>query len=184
MRQILIPLSCAVALCSSGLWAEPDDDDPGGVLNPDEMTWQSVLDRAEDGETGMVLCATGYMLTKSGDHAAARTLFRNCAEAGYTGAMTWMSQLDNNGLGGEYDPEASAAWDRQAAELGDPVGKFNHGINLMRGHGIARDEVMGRRYVDEAASDGLEIAQRLQGAGYDLDEVTPDADNWKYAPLF
>ena len=182
MRQILIPLSCALALSATALWAE--DDDPGGVLNPDEMTWRSVLDRAEDGETGMVLCATGYMLTKSGDHAAARTLFRNCAEAGYTGAMTWMSQLDNNGLGGDYDPEASAAWDQQAAELGDPVGKFNHGLNLMRGHGIAKDEVLGRRYVDEAASAGLEIAQRLQGAGYDLDEVTPDADNWKYAPLF
>ena len=49
---------------------------------------------------------------------------------------------------------------------------------------IAKDEVLGRRYVDEAASDGLEIAKRLQGAGYDLDEVTPDADNRKYAPLF
>ena len=182
MRQILIPLSCALALGATALWA--DDDDPGGVLNPDEMTWQSFLQRAEDGETGMVLCSMGYMLTKSGDHGSARTLFRNCAEAGYTGAMTWMSQLDNNGLGGDYDPEASAAWDQQAAELGDPVGKFNHGINLMRGHGIAKDEVLGRRYVDEAASEGLEVAQRLQGAGYDLDEVTPDADNWKYAPLF
>ena len=54
----------------------------------------------------------------------------------------------------------------------------------MRGHGIAQDEALGRSYVDQAAKDGLEIAQRLQGADYDLDEVTPDADNWKYAPLF
>lgn len=184
MKQFLIPLRCAVALSATALWAEPEDDDPGGVLNPDEMTWQSMLDRAEKGETGMVLCSTGYMMTKSGDHTTARALFENCANAGYTGAMTWMSQLDNNGLGGDYDPDASAAWDQQAAELGDRVGKFNHGLNLMRGHGIAKDEVLGRRYVDEAASDGLEIAKRLQGAGYDLDEVTPDADNWKYAPLF
>ncbi|WP_439124365.1 tetratricopeptide repeat protein [Marivita sp.] len=182
--KYLIPLSCAFALTSAALLADPDDDDPGGVLNPDEMTWQSILDRAEDGETGMVLCSTGYMLTKSGDHEAARTLFKNCAEAGYTGAMTWMSQLDNNGLGGEYDPDSSADWDRQAAELGDPVGKFNHGLNLMRGHGIAKDEALGRQYVDEAAADGLPVAKRLQGAGYDLDEVTPDADNWKYAPVF
>lgn len=183
MKQFLTPLSGAIALSVTVVWAEPEDE-PGGVLNPDEMTWQSILDRAEGGETGMVLCSTGYMLTKSGDHAAARTLFKNCADAGYTGAMTWMSQLDNNGLGGEYDPDASAEWDRQAAELGDPVGKFNHGLNLMRGHGIAKDEALGRQFVDEAAADGLPVAKRLQGADYDLDEVTPDADNWKYAPVF
>ena len=104
MKQFLIPLSGAIALSVTVVWAEPEDDDPGGVLNPDEMTWQSILDRAEEGETGMVLCSTGYMLTKSGDHATARALFENCANAGYTGAMTWMSQLDNNGLGGDYDP--------------------------------------------------------------------------------
>lgn len=62
MRHILIPLSCALALGAVGVSAEPEDDDPGGVLNPDEMTWQSMLDRAEDGETGMVLCSTGLSL--------------------------------------------------------------------------------------------------------------------------
>lgn len=181
MKHALI---LSLAVCAGPVLAEADNDDPGGVLNPDEMTWQSFLQRAEDGETDMVLCSTGYMLTKSGDHAAARTLFRNCAEAGYTGAMTWMSQLDNNGLGGDYNPDASAAWVQQAAELGDSVGKFNHGVNLMRGHGIARDEALGRAYIDEAAAEGLKVAKRLQGAGYDLDEITPDADNWKYAPSF
>ena len=98
--------------------------------------------------------------------------------------MTWMSQLDNNGLGGEYNPDASAEWDRRAADLGDPVGKFNYGVGLLRGHGVAKDEVLGRKLVDEAAREGLEIAKRLQSSGYDLDEVTPDADNWKYAPVF
>ena len=160
------------------------EDDPYGTLNPDEMTWQNMLERAEDGETDMVLCASGYMLTKSGKHGEARTLFENCAKAGYTGAMTWMSQLDNNGLGGEYNPDDSAEWDRRAADLGDPVGKFNHGLNLIRGHGIARDVALGRQFVDEAAQEGLKVARRLQAAGYDLDEVTPDADNWKYAPAF
>lgn len=98
--------------------------------------------------------------------------------------MTWMSQLDNTGLGGEYDPDAAADWDRQAAQAGDPARKFNHGVDLMRRHGVTRDDALGRTYVDEAADDGLQIAKRLQGADYDLDEVTPDADDWKYAPLF
>ena len=176
MRQFLI----VAALAAGPVVA----DEAHGTLNPEEMTWGSFLDRAQEGETGMVLCSMGYALTKSGDHDTARTLFRNCADAGYTGAMTWMSQLDNNGLGGDYDPDAAAEWDRRAAEAGDPVGKFNYGLDLLRGHGVPKDEAQGRRYVDEAARDGLAVAKRLQGAGYDPDEVTPDADNWKYAPLF
>ena len=107
-----------------------------------------------------------------------------CAAAGYTGAMTWMSYMEQNGFGGDFDPDAAAEWDRRAAEAGDPVGKFNYGISLMRGFGVAQDEARGRALVDEAARDGLAIAKRLQGAEYDLDEVTPDADNWRYAPLF
>lgn len=158
--------------------------DEYGTLNPDEMTWSSILDRAEAGETSMTICASGYMLTKSGRHGAARALFENCARAGYAGTMTWMSYMDQNGFGAEFNPDAAAEWDRQAAQAGDPVGKFNHGLNLMRGFGTRLDATEGRRFVDEAAADGLEIAQRLQAADYDLDVVTPDADNWRYAPSF
>ncbi|MGB1033477.1 MAG: tetratricopeptide repeat protein [Primorskyibacter sp.] len=155
-----------------------------GTTNPEEMTWGSNMARVQRGDVDMNICASGYMMTKSGDHAAARAIFTACAAAGYTGAMTWMGQLDNNGLGAHYNPDAAADWDKRAADAGDPVGKFNYGLALMRGHGVAMDEALGRRYVDEAAQEGLQIAKRLQRADYDLDEVTPDADNWKYAPLF
>lgn len=183
MRCIPAMLTVLLPLVAAPVSAE-DDPAQYGTTNPDEMTWQSYRQRAENGETGMVLCSMGYMLTKSGDHETARLLFGNCANAGYTSAMTWMSQLDNNGLGGDYDPDASAEWDRRAADLGDPVGKFNHGLNLLRGHGIAQDEALGRKFVDEAAGNGLAIAKTLRGADYDLDTVTPDADDWKYAPLY
>ena len=73
---------------------------------------------------------------------------------------------------------------RRAAEAGDPVGQLNYGLDLMRGRGVRADEALGRAYVDEAARAGISDARRLQASGYDLDEVTPDADNWKYAPLF
>nr|MDJ0822205.1 sel1 repeat family protein [Paracoccaceae bacterium] len=150
-----------------------------------EMGMDRVMQNIRNGQTDMVTCASGYHFTKKGDHGDARDIFELCAtEGGYTAAMTWMSQLDNNGLGAEYDPDASAEWDRRAAEAGDPVGKFNHGLNLIRGHGITQDVTLGRQFVDEAAHEGLKVAQRLQAAGYDLDEVTPDADNWKYAPAF
>lgn len=177
MRRMLI----LIAVFAAPAWAGDDGD---GVLNPPEMGMDRIFDNVVRGELDMMTCASGYYVTKKGDHEAARRLFEACAEAGYTGAMTWMSQLDNNGLGGGYNPDAAANWDKRAADLGDPVGKFNYGLNLLRGHGVTRDEALGRRYVDEAASEGLKVAKRLQAAGYDPDEVTPDADEWKYAPLF
>ena len=98
--------------------------------------------------------------------------------------MTWMSQLDDNGLGAPENPDASAGWDRRAAEAGDPVGMLNFGLDLIRGRGTVQDVEAGRRLVDRAAAAGLPTARRLQAAGYDPAEVTPDADDWKYAPLF
>ncbi|WP_136635123.1 sel1 repeat family protein [Pseudooceanicola onchidii] len=178
-------LTAVIALALTVPCARAEEDPATfGTLNPDEMTWQKNVERAGRGEVDMMVCASGYLMTKAGDHASARAVFEACAARGYTGAMTWMSQLDNNGLGAEYDPDAAADWDRRAAEAGDPVGQFNHGLNLMRGHGVPKDEALGRQYVDTAAAEGLDIAQRLQSSGYDLDEVTPDADNWKYAPVF
>ena len=159
-------------------------EDEFGTLNPHDTGFGRVMQNVDRGLSDMVTCATGYHITKAGRHGAARRLFEMCAEAGYTGAMTWMSQLDNNGLGADYNPDAAAEWDRRAAEAGDPVGKFNYGLALIRGHGVTQDEAAGRALVDEAAEEGLEIARRLQSADYDPDEVTPDADEWKYAPLF
>jgi hypothetical protein len=161
------------------------EDDEGGTLNPPEMGMDRVMQNIRNGQTDMTTCAAGYYFTKKGDHMDARDIFELCAtKGGYTAAMTWMGQLDNNGLGGEYNPDAAADWDRRAAEKGDPVGQFNYGLNLLRGHGVAQDQALGRHYVDLAADQGLPVARRLQQEGYDPDEVTPDADNWKYAPLF
>lgn len=171
-----------VALFAAPVQAEDDDM---GTLNPPEMGMDRVIQNIQRGQTDMTTCAAGYYFTKKGDHGDARSVFELCAtKGGYTAAMTWMGQMDNNGLAGEYDPDAAAEWDRRAADAGDPVGQFNYGLALMRGHGVSRDEAEGRRYVDKAAEAGLAIARRLQGAAYDLDEVTPDADNWKYAPVF
>ena len=50
--------------------------------------------------------------------------------------------------------------------------------------GVARDEARGRALVDRAADLGVDSALRLQGADYDLDEITPDADEWTYQRLY
>lgn len=178
---MLRPLLIVGLLMLASPLAQADED---GTLNPEELSLGSVMERAVRGQVDMMTCAQGYFITKSGRHAMARALFERCAEAGYTGAMTWMAQLDDNGLGAPEDPAAAAAWDRRAAEAGDPVGLFNYGLDLMRGRGVAQDIDQGRRYVDRAAEAGLKVAKHLQDAGYDLDDVTPDADNWKYHLVF
>jgi TPR repeat protein len=176
-------LAAFILFCAVPAFAD-DSASSYGTLNPEELTLNRVLEDVARGETTMTNCAAGYLITKSGRHAQARAVFGPCAEAGYTGAMTWMSQLDDNGLGAPEDPDAAAEWDRRAAQAGDPVGQFNYGLDLMRGRGVARDEAAGRRLVDQAATQGLSSALRLQAAGYDLDVVTPDSDNWKHAPLY
>ncbi|WP_299657725.1 tetratricopeptide repeat protein [uncultured Tateyamaria sp.] len=176
----------AAVFLAGAAHAEPPAtvEDELGILNPQDTGREMLARKIEMGVIDSVTCSLGINATKYDDPELSKKLARRCADAGYTKAMTWMSQLENNGLGGEYNPDASAEWDRRAAEAGDPAGRFNHGMNLMRGHGIAKNEALGRRFVDQAAEEGLEIAKRLQGADYDLEEVTPDADNWKYAPLF
>ncbi|MWB76424.1 sel1 repeat family protein [Pseudooceanicola sp. 216_PA32_1] len=185
MRPILTAAALCLALPAFAETAQLGTvEDDVGTLNPEELTLNRLMSDIARGQTSMTGCAAGYYVTKSGRHEKARRIFEACAEDGYTGAMTWMSQLDDNGLGADENPDAAAAWDRRAAEAGDPVGMFNYGLDLMRGRGVAPDEVAGRAMVDRAADHGLPVARRLQSAGYDLDEVTPDADNWKYQPLF
>lgn len=184
MQRFALTLAVVALANMAHAEAPPTVEDKFGVLNPQDTGVEMLRRKIEMGVIDSVTCSLGHNVTKYTNHELARQFATRCAEAGYTKAMTWMSQMDNNGLGGEYDPDASAKWDKRASDAGDPVGKFNYGLNLMRGHGVRKDEAQGRALVDEAAKDGLAIAKRLQGADYDLDEVTPDADNWKYAPMF
>lgn len=184
MRYLTLTFIFAVFV--SAAHAEPPAtvEDELGILNPQDTGREMLRRKIEMGVIDSITCSLGINVTKYDDHALSRRLTKLCAEAGFTKAMTWMSQMENNGLGGEYNPDASAEWDRRAAEAGDPVGRFNYGLDLMRGHGVPQNKALGRRYVDQAAQDGLAIAERLQGSDYDLDAVTPDADNWRYGPLF
>jgi len=195
LGQARAGLLAALLLMPAAVLAQPAPETPAetppetppeelGDLNPDELTWQRVMRDTERGETSMMNCAMGYMITKSGRHVPARELFERCAADGWTGAMTWMSQLDENGLGAPRDSARAAEWDRRAAEAGDPVGQFNHGLGLLRGHGTRYDPEAGRRMIDSAAEAGLPVARRLQEAGYDPRAVTPDADEGRFEPMF
>ena len=179
-RTSIAAVLAATLITSSAGTPSAEEIDPGGTLNPDEMSLSRSLSRAREGEVGMVVCSQGYLMTKRGDHEAARTLFEACAEAGYTGTMTWMSYMDTNGFGAPEDPEEAAAWDRRAAEAGDPVGAYNYGLDLLRGYGVPEDEAAGREWIDRAADAGLAPAVSLREGNYDPALATPDADDWRY----
>ena len=157
-----------------------NDDDPGGTLNPDEMSLSGSLAKARMGQVDMVICSQGYLMTKKGSHEDARVIFEACARKGYTGTMTWMSYMEQNGFGKKEDAKAAAEWNRKAAEMGDPIATFNHGLDLLRGYGVKEDRTLGKKYIDRAAKAGVKDAVTVQNSDYDYHVVTPDADNWKY----
>lgn len=160
--------------------AAADDLSDGGTTNPEELSINGQLDRLRQGDGGPMAGIYGYAAAKSGDHKAAREIFSKLADDGNAQAMTWMSWIEDNGLGGFEDPDAAAEWDRRAMRAGSEVGMFNYGLDLMRGRGVVRDEAMARVLIQKAASLGLEAAQRMVDSDFDLDVATPDADNWKY----
>ncbi|WP_299483656.1 tetratricopeptide repeat protein [uncultured Roseibium sp.] len=178
---------CVSLFLVAGIWGQSalaEEVDSGGTLNPDEMSLSKSLTRALEGDVDMVVCAQGYLLTKKGDHEAARKVFQTCADKGWTGTMTWMAYMDQNGLGESEDPEAAARWDRKAAEAGDPIGEFNYGLDLLRGYGVEQDIDLGREFINRSAEQGFETAEELKRLDYDWKAVTPDADEWKFQRIY
>jgi len=78
----------------------------------------------------------GYFAVKSGRHDWGNDIFETCSEQGFTGVLHWRSYMAHNGLGRPESAEEATEWDRKAAETGDPIGQFNYGLDLLRGHGM------------------------------------------------
>jgi len=177
--------SALTALVGLGLLATPvlaetvEDD---GFHNPESGTIAYFVRKLEAGQVDPMGAIYGYAAAKAGDNETARKIFEVYAKRGNTQAMTWMAWLLDNGLGGPEDAAGAAEWDRRAMLEGCHIGTFNYGLDLMRGRGVPQDMVQGRALIDKAAAMGDKTAQTLKDANYDLDVVTPDADNWKYNP--
>lgn len=176
MRLAPILLALVMPATYSSAQAPPKVEGDHGILNPDDTGRAMLVRKIEMGVIDSVTCSLGVNTSKYDDHQLARRLATLCAEAGHTKAMTWMSHFEANGIGGEVNPVAAAKWDKRAAEAGDPVGMYNYGLSLMRGMGVELDQARGRQFIDQAATEGLDVAKHLQDVGYDLDEITPDAE--------
>lgn len=179
MRATLLVLLATLLLPAGTALAE---DEPGGELNPAELTMDYFARELEAGRADPIASSHGFFAVKAGDPALARRIFAVQVRRGSAQAMTGMAWLDDNGLGAPENPAAAAEWDRQSAAAGSAVGALNYGIDLLRGRGVAQDQALGRRYVEQAAEAGDDSARRLIDHHFDLDVVTPDSDNEKYAP--
>lgn len=155
--------------------------DDHGTHNPEELSLKGALERLKYGEAHPMEYVLGYGAAKAGLHEEAKRIFEGAVEhMNSAQAMTWLSWMADNGLAGPEDPVAAAQWDRRAAALGSEVAMFNFGLDLLRGRGVPRDEALGRKMIGQAARLGDSSAQHLIDNDYDLDSVTPDADEWKY----
>jgi hypothetical protein len=147
-----------------------------GELNPEEQTLNYFASKHAYSKEKSMACTYGYWAAKSGKFKEAKIIFDKCVAAGVDGAYPWQSLLSQGGLGVPQSLEEAAEWDRKSAERGYKVGQFNHGLNLLRGHGVAQDIEAGKRMIDAAASQGFGAAQELIGADYDPSVVIPDAE--------
>lgn len=177
MRLAAALIVLAITATDGSAQAPPKVEDDHGILNPDDTGRAMLVRKIEMGVIDSVTCSLGVNTSKYDDHRLARRLATLCADSGHTKAMTWMSHFEANGIGGEVDLVAAAKWDKRAADAGDPVGMYNYGLSLMRGMGVAKDQERGQQFIDQAAAKSLDIARHLQEMGYDLDEITPDAEN-------
>ncbi len=126
------------------------------------------------------MCRYAVFLDKTGQHEEAGRLFQRCADEGNLNAMPWMSYLEENGYDRPSDPAKAAQWDKRLSDAGSPLGAFNYGLDLLRGHGAPLDRAAGKALIDKAAAGGDKTAIELIAHDYDPESVTPEADKARY----
>eukprot|EP01037_Dinobryon_pediforme_P014836 gene14836-14972_t len=165
---------------SAPLQAAETIEDAGGILNPPELTIDYFARKADAAVFDPKMCFYGYPAAKMGNHETAVRIFERCSKEGVLATMPWMAWEAENGYVKPASPQEAAEWDKKAADAGYSIGELNYGLDLLRGHGVARNENLGKSYVDRAAKQGDVSAATLAAQGYNPDSVTPEADKARY----
>jgi len=179
-RKLPLLLTAACLLVSRPLCAAETVETADGILNPPELTIDYFASKADAAVFDPKMCFYGYPAAKMGNHEMAVRIFERCSREGVLGTMPWMAWEEENGYIRPSNPEAAAQWDKKAADAGYSIGELNYGLDLLRGHGVPRNESLGRGYVDRAAAQGDTSAATLAAEGYKPESITPDADKLRY----
>jgi uncharacterized protein len=176
MKRILA-LSLLLIVTSAPAEAKVGDmltDD--GQTNPEEQTLNYFANKYDFAHGKSTACVYGYWATKAGNHIDAKKIFDKCVAAGVDAAYPWESYMSQNGYATRQSLADADAWDKKSADRGYKVGQFNHGLNLLRGYGVAQDVAAGKALIDQSAAQGFAAAKELAASGYDPDVAIPDAD--------
>ena len=154
------------------IW-EPGYRDTGiawDAIDVDAALPVCVAAHAENPDDAPTQYRLGRIYLQIKDFAAASSLLRQAAEAGYAPAQTAYGTLY---MGEEVAIDYAVAlhWLRAAAKAGNPVAMANLGILYYRGYGVAQDQ---ERYVTlqlQAAEAGVDFAQHNAGELFELGYV-------------
>jgi TPR repeat protein len=94
-------------------------------------------------------------------------LVQDTAHAGHAAAQFRLGQMFDDGGELDHDPEQSAHWFRLAAEQGHSYAEWVHGVNLLSGNGLPKDELLGLRFIERAAAGKFEGALAFLADAYD-----------------
>jgi TPR repeat protein len=120
---------------------------------------QPLLLREIPGALYLHACCTLSREELTGDEHERRfiDLVRRAAEAGHAKAQFTLGQLyEDEALG--PDPAMSATWFAKSAAQGYAYAEWVHGLNLLQGVGLPRDEVLGLAFIRRAAEGKFEGA--------------------------
>lgn len=107
------------------------------------------------------LLSTGLDAYNSGDHVAARTVFRQLAQRDVAAAETLLGTMAANGQGGPRDDAVAAAWFIRAARRGYAPAQLALADAFARGRGVKQDKSRAQALAKAAAVQGQPGAAQL-----------------------
>jgi TPR repeat protein len=111
-------------------------------------------------------------------------LFHKAAESGYARAQFALGQAYSGRGDLGHNAEKSAYWFSLSAEQGYPPGQWEHGLNLIGGRGLPKNEALGITFIRKAAENKYEgalqfIADAYEGGKFDFQKDSQLAKFWR-----
>jgi TPR repeat protein len=149
-------------------YSSTDDSRQGGLIR---QAYEMLFPLVENGVPQALYLHACYTLTLecSNDRTHERRhmeLIQMAAHAGHAKAQFALGQLYDNGDELGFDTEKSAYWFRLAAEQGYAYAQWVHGINLLSGSGVPRDEALGLDFIRRSAEGRFEGALQFMADAY------------------